>query len=242
MCNRGSVLIADDEETFREATCRLLRQEGFECTSAADAEEAVRQLRERAYDVLVADIRMPRNPDLRVAREARRLDGRMGVILVTGYPTVETAVRSVELLPTAYLTKPLDFDELMRHIRTSVENSRCRRSLAAVQQRLQLCFADLDVLGSGPPTSAEAGGEFVPLTTIRTLASCLSELLELSAAAARRRGLRTLCQLLDCPQRPAHRDALVETIEVLKKTKETFKSKTLADLRVGLESLVGTLS
>ena len=59
----GSVLIADDEETFRESTCRLLRREGFDCQCVEDAEETVESLRHVRYDALIADIRMPHNPD-----------------------------------------------------------------------------------------------------------------------------------------------------------------------------------
>ena len=67
----GSVLIADDEETFRESTCRLLRREGFDCDCAGDADAAIESLRHSHYDVLVSDIRMPCNPDLRLVTEAR---------------------------------------------------------------------------------------------------------------------------------------------------------------------------
>jgi hypothetical protein len=79
----------------------------------------------------------------------------------------------------------------------------------------------------------------VSIGTIRTLAACLSELLELCARSDVDACAHDLCELLDCPQRPVHRQAIVDTIAVLKKTKETFKSKELADLRTRLEDLLG---
>ncbi len=239
MTTLGAVLVADDEDTFRESTCRLLRREGFECHSAKDAEEAVESLRRGRFDLLMADIRMPRNPDLRVAREARELDSQMPVILVTGYPSMETAIRSVEMSVVAYLTKPLDFDELIRCVRTAVEHSRKRRALSAVRERLQSCLADLETMASKPLPRADDPGDDVSFGTIRTLASCLSELLKLWARSKQRRRLYMLCELLDCPDQPVGREAILETIEVLKKTKETFKSKALAELRTKLEGLVG---
>lgn len=235
----GSILIADDDETFRESTSRLLRRAGFDCHCAKDAEEAVESLRSRRFDLLVADIRMPRNPDLRVLREARELDSQMPVILVTGYPSMETAIRSIEMSVVAYLTKPLDFGELIPYVRPAIEHSRNRRTLAAVRQRLGSCLADLEAVQSKRLPREDETDELVSIATIRTLASCLSELLELAARSGACRGSQNLCELLDCPQQPVHRRAIVKTIEVLKKTKGAFRSKTLADLRAELEGLVG---
>ena len=241
MASAGSILIADDEETFRESTCRLLRREGFQCHPAKDAEEAVESLRGGRFDLLVADIRMPRNADLRVVREARELDRQMPVILVTGYPSMETAICSVEMSVVAYLTKPLDFDELMPCVRTAVEHSRNRRALSAVRERLQSCLADLETMTSKPlPRADDPGDDDVSFGTIRTLASCLSELLELWARSKQGRRLPNLCELLDCSGQPVGREAILETIKVLKATKEAFKSKALAELRTKLEALVGS--
>jgi DNA-binding response OmpR family regulator len=234
----GSILVADDEDTFRESTSRLLRREGFECHSARDAEEAVESLRNRRFDLLLADIRMPRNPDLRVIREARELDSQMPVILVTGYPSMETAIWSVEMSVVAYLTKPVDVDELILCVRAAVEQSRNRRALTSVRQRLASCISDLDGIQSTRPRREGENGELVSIATIRTLASCLSELLELGARSGTWRSSKNLCELLDCPQQPVARSAIVKTIEVLKKTKETFRSKALGELRTQLEALL----
>ena len=234
----GSVLIADDEETFREATSRLLAREGFGCHCAQDTEEAVECLRRSRFDLLVADIRMPRNPDLRVVRKARELDSEMAIILVTGYPSMQTAIRSVEMSIMAYLTKPVSFEELARHVRTAVRRSRKRRTLSAVAERLGSVMTDLETARSKPLPRDEETDE-ISLDTVRTLAACLSQTLELSARSARDRGLGNLCELLDCPQKAAHRQAILESIDVLKKTKDTFKSKALAELRTKLEHVVG---
>jgi CheY-like chemotaxis protein len=240
MDNLGSILLVDDEETFRESTSRLLRRKGFDCQCAHDGDAAVEALQGRRFDMMVADIRMPGNPDLRTVQAARELDGHMPVVLVTGYPATDTAIRGIELSVVAYLTKPLDFDELLGHVKSAIENSRNRRALAAVRERLQTCLADLDTTQSGPTPGAAANGKLVSLGTIRTLAACLSELLELCARLRIDGCAHDLCELLDCPQRPVHRQALVETIAVLKKTKETFKSKDLAELRTKLEALLQT--
>ena len=234
----GSVLIADDEETFRESTCRLLRREGFDCQCSQDADEAIERLRHVRYDALVSDIRMPHNPDLRIVREARDLDRHLPVILVTGYPSAESAIRGIGLAVDAYLTKPLDMDELVALIHKAVERSRDRRRLSAVTERLCLVVADLEIEIPGPLSRSEEGDES-SLATIRTLASCLSDLLLLWHKPAADHGLNNLCELLECPQRPVHRQAILHAIDVLEKTKDNFKSKQLAELRTQLQQVMG---
>lgn len=139
----GSILLVDDEETFRESTCRLLRREGFDCHSAADADEGVEILRENRFDLLIADIRMPGNHDLRLVQAARDLDNQMPVILVTGYPSTDTAVHSIELSVAGYLTKPLEMADLLCHVKPAIAHSRNQRALASILGRLQNCIEDL---------------------------------------------------------------------------------------------------
>jgi DNA-binding response OmpR family regulator len=234
----GSVLIADDEETFRESTSRLLRREGFDCQCVEDTDKTIESLRHVRYDVLIADIRMPHNPDLRVVREARKIDSYLPVILVTGYPSAETAIRGIGLAVEAYLTKPIDFDELLAHVHGAVERSHARRRTSGVIERLCSVVADLEAENSALLSHGDTADES-SLATIRTLASCLSDLLILWHKPALEHGLVNLCELLDCPQCPAHRQAILHAIEVLEKTKDSFKSKQLAELRLKLEQSVG---
>ncbi len=153
----GSVLIADDEETFRESTSRLLRREGFDCDCVQDAEEAVESLRHVRYDALVSDIRMPHNQDLWLVKEARDLDTHLPIILVTGYPSADSAIRGIDMAVEAYLTKPVDMDELLALLHKSVQRSRSRRRLSTVIERLCSVVADLEVENPGPLSHNKGG-------------------------------------------------------------------------------------
>ena len=173
----GSVLIADDEETFRESTSRLLRREGFDCHCVQDAEEAIESLRHVRYDALVSDIRMPHNPDLRIVKGARDLDCHLPIILVTGYPSADSAIRGIEMAVDGYLTKPLEFDELLALLYKAVGRSRDGRRLSVVIERLCSVVTDLETENSA--LAFHNGGDKGSLATIRTLAACLSDLLVL---------------------------------------------------------------
>src|SRR5215213_10712907 len=99
------VLLADDDETFRITTCRLLAREGYLCDCAADAEEAMKLMKHR-YDVLLVDIRMPGNVNFEFVKTVQRMMPKLPIIVMTGFPSVETAVRSLRLSSVDYLVKP----------------------------------------------------------------------------------------------------------------------------------------
>jgi DNA-binding response OmpR family regulator len=237
MDTMGSVLLADDEQFFCHATAELLRHDGFSCDCAIDGPQAEQMLRARNYDVLVADIRMEGNAQLELVHHAQEFSPGMPVILVTGYPTLDTAIHSVHLPVVAYLRKPLDYQYLLSQIRGAAGHSQIRRTLVGVCQRLTDCTEQLQAMVQGRP-AAESPAELIPLLLVRTIASCLSELVQLRATLGCDAPGRTLCQIIDCPRYAMHREAIEKTIEVLIGTKSSFKSKELAALRAELEQLL----
>ncbi|MDY0168703.1 MAG: PAS domain-containing protein [Thermoguttaceae bacterium] len=161
-----------------------------------------------------------------------------GEFLVTGYPSTETAIRSIDLSVVGYLTKPLDLDELLCHVKPAIAHSQYRRAVTVILERLQSCVDDLNDIHWIRIPRAGAKCELVSLSTIRTLAACLSELVGLYSRSGGEGCAESLCELIGCPMLPVHRQAIVDTIAVLKKTKDTFKSKELAELRTRLEALL----
>ena len=110
----GKIIIADDEQTFLMATAQLLRNEGFECDCARDAAEALRKMSANSYDLIIADIKMQGNSDLELVKRLSQMQDPVSIILVTGYPSQQTAIESVSLPVAAYLIKPVDFAELLQ--------------------------------------------------------------------------------------------------------------------------------
>jgi DNA-binding NtrC family response regulator len=137
MVENGRILIADDEEVFLKYTAGLFEKAGYACDCAQDAPSAVQMLHERRYDAVISDIRMPGNPDLRLASETAKIQKGVPVILVTGYPSMRSAVRAVELPVSAYVEKPVEFGELLSKVRTAILESR-ERPLADDTDRCRL--------------------------------------------------------------------------------------------------------
>ncbi len=111
------VLVVDDERSIRITLCEFLNNEGFEAEEAHDAETAIQKLSEKPFDVLVTDIIMPRISGIELLNQVRSKTDSIQIIIMTGEPTVETAVEAVKSGANDYLTKPIKRDEFIRAVR-----------------------------------------------------------------------------------------------------------------------------
>jgi DNA-binding response OmpR family regulator len=238
----GRILLADDNETFLRSTSELLRAEGFECDAVRDAIEATRRLKEETYDVVVADIRMPGNAELEFIKSLPEIADGIQVILVTGYPTVESAVESHQSPVAAYLVKPFEFDALKSAIVTAIEKARIYRGIATANHRLDEWRAEMKQIEASLKQARTAAlpstvSAFFQLT-FGNIVGALSDLHRLTDSLTRQQVQPEACAVFNCPRGSALTDAVKETIEVLEKTKGSFKSKELGELRKKLEALM----
>ena len=242
MAEPARILFADDEETFLHSTADLLGREGYHCDTAADAASATELIRDSAYDLVIADIRMPGNTELQFTSELAHLVSGLPVILVTGYPSLRTAIRSIELLVVAYLIKPVDFQELLSRVRTGTERYRTYRAISATRKQLQDWQQKLDGMETWM-VQAPGDVSHVPVSTfldltLRNVVDALSDLKTLTETIALQRGSQDACHLLGCPRPVVLLEAIREAIGVLESTKSSFKSKELGELRLKLDGIV----
>ena len=178
----AKILVADDDARVRESTTRILRREGFECDGVADAATAKEVLAASQYDLLIADIKMPGNAQLELIRELQETCVGLPVILMTGHPSIETAVESVELPVVAYLTKPVKPAELLVHVREATRRARVYRTLRSSQDRLQQLDAELAALEPGLRPDHAPGGLIDGLLecTLRNLLGAVSDVKRLT--------------------------------------------------------------
>jgi DNA-binding NtrC family response regulator len=108
----ASILVVDDESTIQEAIGCALREDGYQVDTADSGEEALRRLAQQEFDVILSDLKMPGLTGLDVLEQSRALNPRVGVILMTGYATVETAVEALRRGAGDYLLKPFELDAL----------------------------------------------------------------------------------------------------------------------------------
>ncbi|MBL9138479.1 MAG: response regulator [Verrucomicrobiales bacterium] len=226
---------------MRRSVCRLLGLKGYACDEAADGVSAHEQLKASPYDVLICDVDMPGNEDLRLIATAPQLQTGLPVIVITGVPTLDSAVRSLRLAVAAYLIKPFTPEELLTETAKAVERRQFHLAVAQNRGRLQQICTELQQVEAG----LEGGGRAdLPASanayltiTFRNAAQSLAELrrvLELMNASSTGDG--------DSSQHPSRvlvlLQTLSETVSVIEKTKSSFKSKELAELRRKIQALL----
>ncbi|WP_442511175.1 sigma-54-dependent transcriptional regulator [Novipirellula sp. SH528] len=107
------ILIADDEPLYLRTTGELLRKSGYECVCVADANAALEALRRERFDLVLSDLNMPGNLKLELLREERRHWSHIPLIVITGVPSVPTAIESIRLGIADYLLKPVSYEDLL---------------------------------------------------------------------------------------------------------------------------------
>ncbi len=245
MAEWSRILIADDEETFLNSTADLLRKQGYQCDCAPDATSAAELLRANEYDLLIADIKMPGNAKLEFIQELPGIAEGMPVILVTGYPSLGSAIESIQLPVAAYMVKPIEFDELLAQVRRSTETFRVYRAVRTTQQRLRDWLKKLtsieEVLKASPAQASSAPVDTFLELTFQNIVGSMSDLKHLTQSIAMHNlEGQEVCHLLHCPRLTELSNALSETVSVLEKTRHAFKSKDLGELRKKLEGIVRT--
>jgi EAL domain-containing protein (putative c-di-GMP-specific phosphodiesterase class I) len=110
--SRGLILLVDDEQSIARAYARTLGAAGFSVETAGDGRAAAAAARDRDFDVIISDITMPEMNGLELLRAVREHDLDVPVVLMTGGPAIDSAVRAMEYGALRYLIKPIDPAEL----------------------------------------------------------------------------------------------------------------------------------
>ena len=242
MRKAGRILIADDEKTFLLATADLLRREGYYCDCTQDGSSAIKMAEKGNYDILISDIKMPGNEDMDLIKTVSETCRGMPVILVTGYPSLDSALPSVGLPVVAYLTKPINLDELLGHVLTGVKQYRMFKALSESQSRLGNWQKELEKFTDTLETST-TGASAVPVDlyislSFKNIVGALSDLRQLVEGMALEKVPGEACHLVNCPRLTSLNGALLKTIDVLERTKGSFKSRLLAELREMLNDVI----
>lgn len=147
------ILVADDEPLYLRTTGDLLRKSGYECVCVPDAGQAMQRLREEDFDLVLSDLNMPGNLKLELLHDHSRLRKHVPIIVITGVPSLPTAIESIRLGIADYLLKPIKFEDLLRSVQNAIEHSAKTQAAAAIPIRepseLQGLFPS--ILGASAP-------------------------------------------------------------------------------------------
>src|SRR5262245_46479214 len=122
----GRVLLVDDNDALRRALRRMLVGEGHQVSEASNGREAIQLTKYEEFDLIVSDVRMPDMDGVELLRAIHERDADLPVLLITGDPELETAMKAVEYGALEYLTKPVDMEKLKASMLRAFELRRKR--------------------------------------------------------------------------------------------------------------------
>jgi two-component system response regulator PilR (NtrC family) len=119
-----SILVVDDEPSIREFLQIMLAREGYEVSCAEDGREAITLFEKSPFDVVLADIRMPKSSGFEVLNRIKELSPGTKVIMITAYASFESAVESMKEGAYDYIAKPFNVDEVKRTVSNALQSVR----------------------------------------------------------------------------------------------------------------------
>ncbi len=119
----SNILIIDDEKAIRKTLGEILSYEGYKIDEASDGEEGLKKFREKTYDVVLCDIKMPKVDGIEFLDKAGEINSDVPVIMISGHGTIETAVEAVKKGAYDYISKPPDLNRLLITIRNAMDKT-----------------------------------------------------------------------------------------------------------------------
>ena len=119
----ADILIIDDERAIRKTLTEILSFEGYKIDEAADGEEGLKKFREKTYDVVLCDIKMPKLDGLEFLQKAGEINPDTPIIMISGHGNIETAVEAVKKGAYDFISKPPDLNRLLITIRNAMEKN-----------------------------------------------------------------------------------------------------------------------
>jgi two-component system response regulator AtoC len=112
--SRRNILVVDDQEVVRKSYLRSLAETQCNVEAVDNGDEALRAMEVRPFDVIMLDLRMPGTDGMSVLRTIKEKWPESEVVIITGYPSVDTAKEAIRLGACDYLAKPVSPDDVIR--------------------------------------------------------------------------------------------------------------------------------
>ena len=107
-----NVLVIDDEKSVCNSCKKILTREGYHVDVASSGEEALNKIKSNGFDVVITDWKMPEMDGIEIANRIKKENPKITVIMITGYPSVDTSVKAMRAGISDYVPKPFTPEEL----------------------------------------------------------------------------------------------------------------------------------
>jgi two-component system nitrogen regulation response regulator NtrX len=119
----ADILIIDDEKAIRKTLTEILSFEGYKIDEAPDGEDGLKKFKDKTYDVVLCDIKMPKIDGIEFLQKAGEFNPDVPIIMISGHGNIETAVEAVKKGAYDYISKPPDLNRLLITIRNAMDRS-----------------------------------------------------------------------------------------------------------------------
>ena len=147
----GSVLIIDDEAEIRESLQTLLEMEGYDVETAANGQQGLARIGQRAFDLILLDLALPDRNGLDILADLHGQDPGLSVIMITAYGTVENAVKSMQSGAANFVQKPWDNEKLLADVRAAIARHRAEEENVQLKRALKQRYNFEHIIGKSEP-------------------------------------------------------------------------------------------
>ena len=148
---KGEILIVDDDKAHLHMLKTVLKGWKYRTVEAEDGSEAISQVQDKPFDCILMDVRMAHVGGIEALEEIKSINPSIPIIIMTAYSSVDPAVQAMKLGAYDYLTKPLNFDELLLTLERSLEHQQLSRENKSLRQFLSNNDALDSIIGSSQP-------------------------------------------------------------------------------------------
>lgn len=132
----ATLLIIDDEKAIRKTLTEILSFEGYQIEEAADGEEGLKKFKEKTFDAVLCDIKMPKIDGLEFLQKATESNPDVPIIIISGHGNIETAVEAVKKGAYDFIQKPPDLNRLLITIRNAMERNNLVSEAKSLKRRV----------------------------------------------------------------------------------------------------------
>jgi DNA-binding NtrC family response regulator len=148
--HKANIMVIDDEESMCKFMQIMLQKEGYDVITSQSSYQALNLLKQKNYDLVIADLMMPELNGLELLSRVKSLDPDANFIVMTAYASVDTAIEALKKGAYDYLTKPFKVDEIRIAVKKALEQKRITRENISLKKQLKREFGFDNFIGTSP--------------------------------------------------------------------------------------------
>ncbi|GBE05833.1 MAG TPA: response regulator [Nitrospirae bacterium] len=136
--DKPKILVIDDEQTVRQLLKQTLEAKKYDVETAEDGKIAIEKIKSNFFNLLITDLRMPKVGGVDVVKEVKKVNPYTEAIVLTGYPSISTAVEAIKTGASDYLCKPFDMSEMLATVDRCLDNQKVNVNYVELSELMTL--------------------------------------------------------------------------------------------------------